>query len=74
MPVLALGYDCRSEPLPLFLPLFGGNVGKRRRRDGISFRAWDQCWYTSITGRKQPLLDEHGERIRGRHNEAAVPT
>ena len=43
---------------------------KRRRRDGISYRKWDGCWYTSVTGKRQPLLDDQGEKIRGRHRQA----
>jgi hypothetical protein len=43
---------------------------KRRRRDGISFRNWDGCWYSSVTGKKKPLLDENGKKIRGADNEA----
>ncbi|MHB9049859.1 MAG: hypothetical protein ACYC35_28400 [Pirellulales bacterium] len=42
---------------------------KKRRRDGLSYRAWDNAWYTTIDGRKQALRDEHGAKIHGRNNE-----
>ena len=44
----------------------------RRRRDGIYFRQWDQSWYSSVTGKQLPLRDAHGQKIKGRHNEAAA--
>jgi integrase len=47
---------------------------RKRRRDGISFRQWDQCWYTSVGGCKEALRDETGEKIRGRENEAQAKT
>jgi integrase len=42
----------------------------RRRRDGISYRTWDDAWYSSLGGRKAPLRDGYGQKIKGRHNEA----
>lgn len=45
---------------------------RRRRRDGIYFRNWDQSWYTTVRGRQFPLRDEHGHKIKGRHNEPAA--
>jgi len=46
--------------------------GARRRTDGIFYRQWNNTWYSSITGKKLPLYDDQGQRIKGRHNEAAA--
>lgn len=45
---------------------------RRRRRDGIYFREWDQSWYSSVTGKQKPLRDENGNKIKGRHSEQAA--
>ena len=42
---------------------------KKRRRDGIYFRQWDQSWYSSVTGKQLPLRDEFGQKIKGRERE-----
>jgi len=46
--------------------------GARRRSDGIFYRQWNDTWYSSITGRKLLFYDSHGQRFKGRHNEAAA--
>jgi len=46
--------------------------GARRRSDGIFYRQWNDTWYSSITGRKVLFYDSHGQRFKGRHNEAAA--
>lgn len=43
-----------------------------RRTDGVSFRNFDGCWYSSVTGKYAPLRDESGNKIKGKENEPAA--
>lgn len=41
-----------------------------RRTDGISYRSFDDSWYSSVTGKYLPLRNESGDKIKGKDNEA----
>ncbi len=44
----------------------------RRTKGTYSFRNFDQCWYSSITGKYLPLRDAAGNKIKGKNNEPAA--
>lgn len=43
---------------------------KTRRTDGISFRNFDDSWYSSVGGEYRPLRDPEGQKIKGKECEA----
>lgn len=45
---------------------------KTRRTDGISYRIFDDAWYSSVTGKYRSLKDEAGNVIHGKDSEEAA--